>query len=283
MVGQKWKVTLIVKAMLQSFSPIIQILNVFKSYEMKSLLSALLFFTLTLSGFSQENVLDELHFEVNKVLPYVNVNVDQLNNAKNLIDLDKNYKEKWIREYISVEILTINNGKIKKAISKNDVLSEEQKTNMQKADAGTEIGVYVRYMPENNLSQNKVQLIDFKFVTNALYDASYLGGERKMIQYLKENVIDKIPRGTYQGYDIAAVNFTVNEEGEISELEIFDTTGYGISKNEKIDNLLLETIRKMPCWKPAEYADGTKTAQKFVLTVGNHENCIIPLLSIREY
>lgn len=249
---------------------------------MKNILTLLLLFV-SISGFTQDDFICEFHFEVNKVLPYINVDVEQLKNAKSLIDLDKNYKEEWIRDYISVEILTKNNGETKKAISKNDVLSEEQKKNMIAADAGSEITINVHYMPENDLSQNEVQLIDFKFITNPLYDASFVGGNKKLLKYLKETAVDKIPAETYQGYDIAAVKFTVNEEGEITEVNVFDTSGFGISQNEGIDDLLLKTVRKMPCWKPAEYADGKKTKQDFVFTVGNHENCIIPLLSIREY
>jgi len=42
----------------------------------------------------------------------------------------------------------------------------------------------------------------------------------------------------------------------------------------------LETIQKMPCWKPAKYANGTTVKQDFVLTVGNMENCIMPMLNI---
>jgi hypothetical protein len=249
---------------------------------MKNILTLILVLV-SITGFTQDSSIREFHFEVNKVLPYINVNVEQLKNANSLIDLDKNYKEEWIREYISVEILTINNGKSKKALSKDNVLSEEQKKNMMSADAGSEIAINVHYMPENDLSQNEVQLIDFKFITNPLFDASFIGGSQKMLMYLKENAVDKIPAETYQGYDIAAVKFTVNEEGEITKVNIFDTSGFGISQNSTIDDLLLETLSKMPCWKPAEYADGTKTEQEFVFTVGNHENCIIPLLSIREY
>lgn len=250
---------------------------------MKNTLIISLLFFLPVSGFSQDKSANELHFEINKVLNYVNVEVEQLKNAKSLIDLNKNYKEEWIRTYISVEIHTFHKGNTRKAISKDNILSKEQKENMEMADAGSEISVYVHYMPENQLSHNEVQLIDFKFITNPYFDASFPGNKEKMLQYLKENVINKIPNGTYQGYDISAVNFTVNEEGAISEVSMFDTNGYGISQHQEIDNMLLESIRNMPCWKPAEYENGTKTSQDFVLTIGNHENCIIPLLSIREY
>ena len=92
--------------------------------------------------------------------------------------------------------------------------------------------------------------------------------------------MDKIPDGSFIGYDLAAVKFTINEEGKITDAHIFGSE-YQTSKNEKIDELLLETICNMSTWKPAEYANGTKVKQEFVLTVGNLENCMINLFNIR--
>ena len=243
----------------------------------------LLFLSLPFIGISQDNTTAELPFEVNKVLPYIFISKDNLKKAEKLIDLDKNYKEEWVDAYVSVEILAQQNGKIKSAISKNDLLSQEQKDLMLNVDSGTDIQVKVLYMPENNLSQNEVQLNDFTFTVNPDNAAEYPEGEQKMLQYLKENAIDKIPEGSFTGYDFAAVKFTVNEEGEVTNVHLFDMSPYSTAEKKAIDALLLETIRKMPCWKPAEYADGLKVAQEYVFSVGNHANCVVPLLSIREY
>ncbi|MFT4667667.1 MAG: hypothetical protein ACI9XB_004640 [Gammaproteobacteria bacterium] len=57
---------------------------------------------------------------------------------------------------------------------------------------------------------------------------------------------------------------------------------YNSSIDENVNELLLETIQNMPCWKPAEYANGLKVKQEFVLTVGNMESCVVNLLNIRS-
>ena len=114
---------------------------------MKNSLTVFFLTFLPVLAFSQDSSTYVLNYEVNKVLPYISVDTEQLKNAKSLIDLDKNYKFSWIKEYISVEILTINQGELKKATSENDTLSEEQKKNMESADFGTEIKVNVRYLP----------------------------------------------------------------------------------------------------------------------------------------
>ena len=82
--------------------------------------------------------------------PPISISKEKLKEADSLIHLNKRYQSSWIKEYISVEVLTTYKGKIKKAASKNDILSQEQKDHMKMADLGTNISVNVQYMPENN-------------------------------------------------------------------------------------------------------------------------------------
>jgi hypothetical protein len=249
---------------------------------MKNILTKLivLLFILVASsnlGSSQENLTNELKFEVNRIYPYISITKEELTEANSLIDLNERYKPSWIRDYISVEVLTYYKGKIKKAVSKNDILSQEQKDNMNMADAGTDISVKVHYMPENNLKHNDVKELNFTFTVTPENEAKYPGGELQLKKYLKEKAIDKIPSSTFKNYDLAAIKFTIGEEGEIINAHVFET-----AKDEKIDELLLEAVRNMPCWNPAEYANGFKVKQDFVLTIGNMENCMIHLLNIRR-
>jgi len=250
---------------------------------MKNILSILVFVLFSTIGFTQENSSNELAFEVNKVLPYISVSNENLQTAERLIDLDKNYKEEWVKEYISVEILGMRKGKKQSVISKNDTLNSEQKDLLLNVDPATKVEVKVRYIPKNNLIKNEEKLNDFSFIIDPDSAAKYIGGEEKMLQYLKESAIDKIANDSFQGYDFAAVKFMISEEGEVINVHLFDMSPYGTPDKVAINSLLLETIRKMPCWKPAEYADGLKVAQEYVFSIGNHANCVVPLLSIREY
>lgn len=242
-------------------------------------LIALLFIALAFPHLcaSQEGFTDELRFEVNRIYPYISITKEQLNEAHTLIDLNMRYQSSWIREYISVEIFASYKGSIRKAMSKNDTLSQEQKDIMNMADVGTGLSIKVQYMPENTLMHNDTKEITFTFTVNPESDAKYSGGQQQLKKYLKDNAIDKIPNDSFKEYDLAAVKFTIDEEGQIIDAHVF-----GTSKDEKIDELLLETICNMPDWKPAEYSNGTKVKQEFVLTVGNMENCMIPLLNIRH-
>lgn len=224
---------------------------------------------------SQDSSTDEQHYGVHKVYPPISITKEKLYEASTLLDLNRLYKSSWIREYISVEISTTFQGRLRKAKSENDTLSQVQKDNMLKADLGTDISVIVKYMPENTLVHNDIKEMNFTIAIDPESDAEYPGGQQVLDQYLKENIINEMPDGIFRQHQLAAVKFSINEEGEIINPHVFWS-----SDDEKIDNLLLETIRKMPFWKPAAYTNGIKVKQEYVLAVGDLESCVTNLLNI---
>ena len=226
---------------------------------------------------AQEDLTTELEYEVGKIFPPLSMSKEKLLAAETLMDLNRVYESSWIREFIAVEISAMNNGKLIKVVHKNDTMSEEQKAIMRQADEGTEISVKVRYIPENTLKHNDPKEYNFSFLVNPDKEATYVGGEKELKKYLKKSVIDKIPDGLLEGYAFAAVKFTVSEEGEILNPHLSWPT-----KDENVDKLLLETVRKMPCWKPAEYASGLKVKQDFAFMVGNMESCVVNVLNVRQ-
>ena len=250
---------------------------------MKNYFLASIFFLLVFpcSVFLQQDLHDEIQFEVNKTAPYLSVSKDKLMEAHTLEDVNKYFKSSWVQKYIAVEVLTKNKGKINKAVHKSDVFSQEQKDNMRMADAGTDIAVKIQYMPDNTLSHNDAKEINFTFSVEPENEAEFPGGAQQLKKYLKEKAIDQIPGDSFKDFNLTAVNFTISEEGEIINAHIFESM-YQTWKNEKVEKILLEAICNMPNWKPAEYADGTVIKQEFVLTVGDLRSCLIPLLNIVE-
>lgn len=229
------------------------------------------------SGTSQDGLPDTPEYGVYRIYPSVSITKEKLREAHTIAEVNKYFKSEWIREYISVEILASHSGVMGSALGKNDTLSHEQKDVIDMADLGTDIAVMVRYMPENTLKHNDVKEFNFTFTIDPENDATFSGGQEELRQYLKGNAIDKIPDGSFTGLDFAAVTFTINEKGQVIDAHLFDT-----SEDEKIDDLLLETICNMPSWMAAEYSDGTHVRQEFVLTVGNMKNCMSNLLNIRQ-
>ena len=145
------------------------------------------------------------------------------------------------------------------------------------ADLGAEITVTMQYIPENTVKQNDIKEINFTFTVDPETEAKYYGGQQQLQQYLKDNLSDRISGASFKKHQLAAVKFTIDEEGYINDPHVFWT-----SDDEKTDELLLETICNMPRWKPAEYSNGIKVKQEFALTVGDMESCVVNLLNIRK-
>ncbi len=246
---------------------------------MKSNIITLLLIHLTIFGFAQSNLSSQLDYEVNTVYPSHSISKENLKQATSLVDLNEHYKPSWVREYISVAFFAMHDGDQKQVVGKNEFISQEQKDFILSADAGKEISVLIKYIPENNLKNNPPKELDFKLFLEPDNEAKYVKGLPQMKQYLKENAIDKIsiPDFLKSPYNMVAVKFTVDEKGEIMDTHLFNS-----SSDDKVDELLVNVVSNMPAWKPATYSNGTKVKQEFVLTVGSHDNCNISLLNIRR-
>lgn len=228
---------------------------------------------------AQEVNCESVPFEVNRSYPFIHIQQNELDTAKTLSAIHPRYKASWIKEYISVEISAPMNGKRILIKSKNDTITKEQNRLLREADTNSEIEITVHYIPENTLSTNEPKEINFTFRVDPDQEATFRGGQQALLSYLEKEVIRHIPPSSFTGYDLTAVKFTINKTGEVVNAHLFGLE-YRQERDEHIDSMLLQTIQDMPCWKPAIYNDNTKVDQEFVLTVGNMQNCIIPMLNV---
>ncbi|MEM7674725.1 MAG: hypothetical protein AAF449_01840 [Myxococcota bacterium] len=192
---------------------------------------------------AQESEDFELSSEINKVYDPIAISVQQLEEADSLTDIYHLFKEKWVKEYKSVEVQSIHNGKIQKSTSRSGMLSAEQKKIIQQADYGSEIAVNINYLPNNNLRQNEVKDFPFTFIVDPVNEAQFPGGASKMNQFIKKNLLDVVSKSDFYAHALSAVTFTINEKGEAVDAAIEHS-----SKSEEIDNLIVDLICKMPNW-----------------------------------
>ena len=245
-----------------------------KYYYLFSILLLLVFLE---TGNSQDLIEDGLPFEVMKVYPPFAISELELFEANTLSDLNTRYPSSWVKEYISVQIITSHNGELRKSVGKNDTLNPLQKNRIKQADVGANITVLVQYLPDNNLTHNDIKEIDFTLYIDPAHKATLAGDQQDLDQYLMENAIRKIPDGLFKEYQLAAVKFKICEVGQVKDAHIFWS-----SEDEEIDTILLETVCNMPPWKPAQYSNGQKVQQEFAFIVGSMESCVIPLLNVRR-
>lgn len=237
--------------------------------------------------FAQDFLSEELRFEVRKIDPPLTITQQQVEDAHRLADLnneanalDLYFKPSWIRSYVSVEIVAIHQGKQRKAVGKNDILTQEQKEIILHADAGTPIAAHIQYFPENTLSHNDVKSLDFEVNVKPIQDARYPDGQQKLKAYLASNAIDKIPEGSFQPADFAAVQFTINASGDVVDAKVFESA-FQLHPHDKANAILLEAVRQMPSWEPAEFCKGTTISQNYVFVAGNLESCLNNLITFR--
>lgn len=215
-------------------------------------------------------------YEVNRVYPSVSIKKKALADAQNLSDLNRRYEADWVRKYLLVEFTAIRQGKNLTISGESDVLTDAQKDLLLHADSGTEVRIRVKYMPENNLKHNEAKEMSFNLYIDPQSDAHFIGGDRKLQDYLKRNAIGLVATEKFKQYQLAAYKFTVAEDGSILNPHVLWS-----SEDEQIDEVMLSAICNMPRWNPAQYSDGTNVHQDYVLSVGDKQSCTMNLLHIK--
>ena len=184
--------------------------------------------------------------------------------ANTMSDINPGYPSTWISEYIGTEISIIGEGKARKAVGKNEILSDDQKDLLHNASLGDNIIVDVDYKVANAIRGMENRHMHFELTLTPEIQAQFPGGHQDLSAYLEDNAIYKISEEASRQMDPAIIRFTVTETGEISNAHVLQS-----SKIPDIDKLLLEAINKMPKWKPAENSNGLKLKQEFEFTVGS--------------
>ncbi len=219
-----------------------------------------------------------IHFEISVSYPHLSLDKADLLKSLTISDLDSTFKKSWIDSYISVQISASLDGTKKAVVGYGHDLTIEQRELIKKADTSFPIHAKIMYIPNNSLSENDPKKIEFTVEQNPEINAEYPGGYDDLISYLKENAIDKIADGTYTGYDMSALTFTVTTKGDIENIQLVDP----FFKDKNIETLLVNTLTNMPKWEPAMFTDGTIVNQNFAFVVGNMLNCKLNLLKLRK-
>ena len=219
------------------------------------------------AAFSQETIPQRMvTYEIHGTYTR-SIHQDQLSNAGSLGDIMPYYPAAWIMSYNSAEVSTTSNGTPMSAPGDNDILTEQQKNILRTADLGSDVVINIIYKTNNSATGDpESRIIHYDVTVVPEIEAAYSSGKEAMNKYLKEKAIDKLPDSKDNPYQ-AIVSFTVTEEGKIADTQITKSSG-----SASTDKLLLKAITKMPAWKPAQKAKGTKVKQSFEFTVDTGGN-----------
>ncbi|MCB0644627.1 MAG: energy transducer TonB, partial [Phaeodactylibacter sp.] len=106
----------------------------------------------------------KVHVEINRVYATFSVTKAELQQARSLTDLNKNYRADWVKTYRSVEISAYQDGAVASKMGSDAVLTTAQQALMAGADTGTPIAVKIEYWPDNNLKNNDIKEMNFSFI-----------------------------------------------------------------------------------------------------------------------
>ncbi len=189
---------------------------------------------------------------------------EKLNQAKLIDDIIENYPSNWIKDYRSVSIQAIIDGKEIEAISINNILTLAQKKLLSSVNIDSGVIVSVKYKTKNAVT-NTIENREMKLSMGVgpKVEAEFIGGYAQMIDYLKENSLERIAAKKFNRLPQPSISFIVNENGLTENVKLTNTSG-----DNDIDLLLIELVKKMPKWEPAKNTKGLSVKQEFEFSIG---------------
>lgn len=255
-------------------------------YAKHLFLSSAILLTLCVATFTHaQTPATTYSYEVKPLSKYLSMSPESLAEAESLSDIvhletDRNvgFKSDWVKNYVSVTIHLEHQDHEKVATGNNDKFTSEQKELLKLADSGNKIEFLIKYYPNNTLSNNSEKEIKFTVHVEPEHSAGFPGGEEALSDYLKNSKIDQLGQKYFSGMDVMAIQFTVNENGEVVDVKPHESV-FSSTDNEERDHYILRVVENMPCWNPAVSKLGDHVKQDFVLVVGNMQNCMVHNLS----
>jgi hypothetical protein len=182
-----------------------------------------------------------------------------------LPDYPHDYFSKLI-DYVSVDIICTVQGKTITAANSSDLLTEEQKMNLSRADLGSDVSIRIKFSykdPEDDMrgSNNKIKEMDYIFLLAPHLEAAFPGAYTALTSYLNLNLFNPVSSLSSPDKILNVfVSFSIDENGHIINSEL-----NGSTTNAIVDKMILDVMKNMPLWKPAENLKGEKVKQVFKL------------------
>lgn len=187
-----------------------------------------------------------------------------LRNATSLSDFIKDYPSNWIENYVSVELKATENGKSTTVRGANAALTAEQKKLLSTIGINSKLEVNVNYHRKNTVNNN-TDLHTSRLVMSVVpeTEAQFAGGEIKLNDYIKKNVVDKIDEDIIPLLGNGKFQFTIDETGKTVNPKMISSTG-----DAKTDRLIIHALNQMPAWTPAMNETNNKVSQQFEFSLG---------------
>jgi TonB family protein len=193
------------------------------------------------------------------------VTITIVKEAKRISDIFPEYPANWISDYKSVVFQSMQNNKEVSILGTDDIITSEQFEMLSNLKIADSFKIIVTYNRVNSITKEVSEAILSKTLTIVPeYQAEYVGGAKEMQAFLMHNSKGQFTIAEFENLESARVEFTVNPNGKINNIQISTSTG-STDKDEFIRSI----IQKMPDWKPALNSDSVPVKQQFVFVVSN--------------
>lgn len=213
--------------------------------------------------------MQDLGYAVNRQYA-IDVTYEKLASAETLKDLHQEYPDMMIEQeaYKATLLSSHCDGQNYTAKSRNDKLSIEQKNLLNKLTQGCYVAVEVHYLLPNSVTRNdELRTMKLQLRVSPTKEAQFHGGEAALLGYFRKHLTDSPTREVLLDEPIE-VEFIIDSSGKTTDLFLKTATN-----NTKANEHILELVRHMPTWAPAENASGKKIKQPYVFTAGSMVGC----------
>jgi hypothetical protein len=192
---------------------------------------------------------------------------EDLHKAKSILDfLPKEQTDPVIRyESVSVIILDDYKETDKRETGYSEILTEAQIKLIQSIDYSTNFLIRADFQEMNKEVNHLVNNYFSPHLTVVPEnEAVYVNGKDALIDYLKENSIEKTTIVNERKLKSGKIYFTVTKNGTISNVNLTSTSGY-----PSIDLYMIELVKSIPgTWAAATNSIGQKVDQELVFSFG---------------
>jgi hypothetical protein len=177
----------------------------------------------------------------------------ELQGADSLNAFIPNYPTKWIAAYNQVTISKITPSDSITFITKNNVLTANDRSFLESFQVGDKLEVIIYYQTENAIT-GELYDAEMNYTVGVFpdYDAMPTGD----FTSLRNQLQDEFPELPSED---AAISFVINENGEVEQLDVLESF-----QDEDLTQQVKKRLSKLPKWTPAELENGTKVDQRFV-------------------
>ena len=191
------------------------------------------------------------------------VTKERIRTAVSVVDIIPE-EAKWENHPIrSMEVTVIREWTEEKEMGKSLVLNPAQLQILESINYSEGLKFYANCKHKDTGEEENYDLAYFLTVVPEK-EAEYEEGKDAIISYLSQSSMDVIAKVEESKLQPGMINFTINTEGEISNVKLLSTSGY-----LEIDEKMIQLIKEIPgSWTPAENAKGEKVMQDLVFSYG---------------